>query len=598
MRITQLSLTNFRSFKTTQTINITPVTLLVGPNSSGKSSILLALFYLLKVIEKGQCNPQRIENLNNKYIGGFINLIHGHDYLKKILIRIEFDKDGRLGSSYGAIEDFFENFNLGISSPSEMAQKMSITFEISWSDLLSTAYVSRYTVAFDGENIAEISSDSGLRQPTLSAINFLHPLLLPENHDEWMTNSVNEGKKIHIGLKDNYLSLTKTASKSKKNNHETHNDEHFTNENSDVFNENAYASEFHEILTELRGFNKISDFPTDGNLVDEQSFAPYKIPHVPISIETRSGSLPALAKKSKTLISMDNAVLNERINEIISDLVVAPLDNLYSLLKDSLCIGPVRVIPDALFQHEQEINQKDWYDGSAAWHTLGRADSHLIHKVNYWIANVEKLNLGCSLLLRVDKKFTELKSSNDKITYQLIERQLTSRISQTGIGSSNTEINFDAISTQYSYSLWDIKNNVSVYPNEVGVGISQIIPLVIATLSRKQGLIACEQPELHVHPRIQVDIGDLLTQANKNVNFLIETHSEHLVLRLLKRIRQTTENVLPSDTAPVCSNDISIIYIEPTTEGAQVKQIEIDEDGEFKQRWPHGFFSERREELI
>ena len=68
MRITKLTLTNFRSFKEAQTIEIAPITMLFGPNSVGKSSVLMALFYLQQIIEKGQCNPQRLEALGNKFV--------------------------------------------------------------------------------------------------------------------------------------------------------------------------------------------------------------------------------------------------------------------------------------------------------------------------------------------------------------------------------------------------------------------------------------------------------------------------------------------------------------------------------------------------
>ena len=57
MNITKLSLTNFRSFKETQTIEFAPVTLLFGPNSVGKSSVLMALFYLQHILAEGDCDP-------------------------------------------------------------------------------------------------------------------------------------------------------------------------------------------------------------------------------------------------------------------------------------------------------------------------------------------------------------------------------------------------------------------------------------------------------------------------------------------------------------------------------------------------------------
>ena len=146
--------------------------------------------------------------------------------------------------------------------------------------------------------------------------------------------------------------------------------------------------------------------------------------------------------------------------------------------------------------------------------------------------------------------------------------------------------------------LWDDFNNIEVAFSEVGVGISQLFPLVVAALQSKQGIIACEQPELHVHPRIQIGIGDLLTQANNNSTFLIETHSEHLVLRILRRIRETSEGELPEGLQPVSPADVSIVYMEPGEAGVRTRRIEIDSSGEFTTRWPNGFFAERREELF
>ncbi|MBW3812766.1 AAA family ATPase, partial [Aeromonas hydrophila] len=61
MRITSLELTNFRSFQATQRIEFAPVTLLFGPNSVGKSTVLMALFYLQQILEKGHCDPMRLD---------------------------------------------------------------------------------------------------------------------------------------------------------------------------------------------------------------------------------------------------------------------------------------------------------------------------------------------------------------------------------------------------------------------------------------------------------------------------------------------------------------------------------------------------------
>src|SRR5262249_39717700 len=71
---------------------------------------------------------------------------------------------------------------------------------------------------------------------------------------------------------------------------------------------------------------------------------------------------------------------------------------------------------------------------------------------------------------------------------------------------------------------------------DVGFGISQILPLIVQTLASKEQTITVEQPEVHIHPKLQADLADLLVagiQPNRNNRFVVETHSEHLILRLL-----------------------------------------------------------------
>ena len=68
---------------------------------------------------------------------------------------------------------------------------------------------------------------------------------------------------------------------------------------------------------------------------------------------------------------------------------------------------------------------------------------------------------------------------------------------------------------------------------DVGFGVSQLLPFIVQSLVAEKQIISIEQPEVHVHPKLQADLGDLLAAAIKKENpnqFLIETHSEHLIL--------------------------------------------------------------------
>lgn len=590
MRITKLSLTNFRSFKETQAIDFAPVTLLVGPNSVGKSSVLMSIFYLQQILAQGNCNPMRLNALNNKYVGGFQNLVYGRKLDKPIIIKIEFDKQGKVGSSYGFLSELIEGVELGVSSPSVAAETMALEFEIAWSQTRKTAFVSRYTVSFDNKVIAEVTSDAGLKQPVISAINYLHPLLLPENHEDWLVNNFEDRAPIHWALYGSLLESLGLPNPSHRDIKHGESPPFEDFEDPPEFSDEPYLSELHEQLNEGR-FQE-SDTVEAVNYIYLNK---HKVTHVPIGIGSLSGALLQKGRKLKTSLSLDDAKLNELLVELLSDLLIAPLDNLFRILEESLCIGPIRVIPDEMHQINSDINQADWYNGMAAWDLLAKNDFKVLSAVNSWLSSAAKLNLGIEFTLQAQITYAVRETISSGSRFQDVHQRLVDEGVNTFKGDFG---NFDKIDWSWSNSLWDPKNQITISPSDLGVGVSQIMPVVVAALSRNQGLVAVEQPELHIHPRVQVGIGDLFTQIDNAPNFLIETHSEHLILRLLRRVRQTSNDELPDGVKPVLNTDISILYLDPSDEGVQVKKIEVNEDGQFLVKWPKGFFAERREELM
>ena len=77
---------------------------------------------------------------------------------------------------------------------------------------------------------------------------------------------------------------------------------------------------------------------------------------------------------------------------------------------------------------------------------------------------------------------------------------------------------------------------------------------------------------------------------------IIETHSEHLLLRLLRRVRETTEGKQIDHT--LTPDNLSVVYVRPTPEGIKFIPISVTDDGDFDELWPEGFFEERMEELF
>jgi len=145
---------------------------------------------------------------------------------------------------------------------------------------------------------------------------------------------------------------------------------------------------------------------------------------------------------------------------------------------------------------------------------------------------------------------------------------------------------------------------------EVGVGISQVIPVLGTCCVHNDLWVLIEQPELHLHPKAQCALADVFIakikdaiyvdlQCNWGNVYFLETHSEHLVLRMLRRIRETADGKLErAGHLKLVPSELSVFYFEQTALGVHVHSIEVTKDGDFAQKWPEGFFPERSEELF
>ena len=77
--------------------------------------------------------------------------------------------------------------------------------------------------------------------------------------------------------------------------------------------------------------------------------------------------------------------------------------------------------------------------------------------------------------------------------------------------------------------------------NDVGFGVSQVLPVITMLLSAPEGsIVLLEQPELHLHPNAQAALADLLLDVaeKRNLQLIVESHSEHIVRRLQRRTRR------------------------------------------------------------
>lgn len=135
--------------------------------------------------------------------------------------------------------------------------------------------------------------------------------------------------------------------------------------------------------------------------------------------------------------------------------------------------------------------------------------------------------------------------------------------------------------------------------SDVGTGLSCVLRVLTALHS---GFSFSQQPELHLHPAMQSALGDIYVEraGRGHERHLIESHSEYVLLRCLRRIRETGAGRRPqNDPLALDPDQISILYFDPQPKGdTRVRKIRVTKGGEFIDRWPRGFFDERGKELF
>jgi hypothetical protein len=550
MAITAITIENFKGIREPVRVELKPITLLFGPNSAGKSTIVQALHYAREIFERQNLNPDRtLLGGDSIDLGGFESLVHGHDLTLPVTLRFDLDlSDEDLPRYLEGYEDFglmrWQESDLWDIPENVNSAWVEVT--VRWSDLRGQPLLSSYRVGINGEDLATLEGTGDGRQVNLSKIELFNPVFLEDvSPDEARKNfakflSGENLEDLDAGLE--YIAKMKIASP-------------------------------------LFGFLK-----GDGELAGITKG---------IALAGQKSAMPEWGRTLK----LDRAMWNEETTfeeegnfiQLISSLITGPGELVRDALRKLCYVGPLRVVPKRGHRPSTSPEESRWANGLAAYDTLFFSDDAFIGKVNTWLTREERLASGYSVEV---KKYRELEADNP-----LILAMLQGRILDEEADLRDTLL---AIPIKRRLLIRDEARDIELAPQDIGVGISQVLPVVVAALHQKTGLVAIEQPELHIHPAFQVALGDLFIEQVRerpDLTFILETHSEHLMLRFLRRIRETGENEAPANRT-LTPPELSIYFIEQGEAGISCSAIRVDESGDFIDRWPHGFFEEREEELF
>ncbi len=450
---------NFKSFSDTGKRAIKPITILIGPNSSGKSSFIQFLLLLKQTVESTSTDSPLV--LNGRYInlGAFKDIVYKHSVLKPI----EFE------------------------------------FTVNIKDLLKNP---RFPIRYPFRNLAKFLKNQSPIITYKAKIKYVKPRVkdvvpkLRLHEFEVSLDSKEDKRKYTVSFK-------------------------FDTKN-----------QKYEMFINGKKVENPSRNIKRGSRIHIRPINFYVVAYIiPFFIDELPNSL-GLSKKEL----------------IMAEFLLDSLRVIDDVMRDVYYIGPLREYPRRYYVLSGDVPREVGSRGENALSTLltSRNQEYLLTKVNEWL---RRFGLA--------KKFQIREIKSQILLEALVED-----------------------------SIQELTVNIS----DVGFGLSQILPIIIEGFHAPPGsIILIEQPEIHLHPKLQADMADLFIDiANSgDKKLIIETHSEHIILRLQRRI---IEGVIRPE-------DVAIYYFEMTKEGTNIRNISINELGELE-NWPEGFFEEDAREII
>lgn len=549
--IRSLHLANFKAFGDRQFVPLRPITLVFGPNSAGKSSLLHALALAHHAQTTGDLDVHRTtiggESID---LGGFHQYVHRRDAGRRVEWTLELETAGLDPALAGR---FGDAATVAVQLFAGMNQAHSVEIDA-------------VTILVAGQVFLTMSRREGARL-RIDRLNGEHPLVLR------FLDAIIESNTYYQEVRPEDREVVQAV--------------------------------LDELLPEI---DAVRD-----------NFLPRILPGA-LAVGGPPDPTAGLAPGGDRRESVRRTV-QMMAPRWLRDIVNGLTDAVRMELAQLAYLGPLRSYPPRHVALAPTMDPNWHAGGGSAWDVL-RKDAEVRAKVNAWLSDPKRLSTPYELMVRdlvvqdqldspflesldeIDAKGLELAPGEGFVDGEAQVEQVRAAIKDPDAeaGRFLERVRRADIDRLTEMVLFDHRTSTVVSHRDVGIGISQVLPVLVNAHAMKGRCIAIEQPEIHLHPALQAELGDVFIESalgEARNTFLLETHSEHLVLRILRRIRETGEGTVPAGMPAIRPEDVSVLYVSTPRKGAsEVVELPVTPDGDFTRDWPDGFFPERTQELF
>ena len=306
----------------------------------------------------------------------------------------------------------------------------------------------------------------------------------------------------------------------------------------------------HTILSKIDIWAKIIDYCNTDTIVE----TPKKLIYT-LELKSNQNNVYTIIRHYRNDIASDEVFLGDsgqkqelkkisffRLEEFLME---EPFKQIEEILQNLVYVSSFRIQPERVFIPEQ--NRRDYVGKNGEYTAEILYDKELKKHINYWLKEIAG--------------------------YELSEDNGNDKVKSINLNDEKTHIQ--------KINLLDL-----------GSGIAQVLPIITQAFKSENNTILVEEPEIHLHPKAQATLGEMFAVAAKERNntFVIETHSENLLLRLERLIR----------LGKLSKDDVSVIYVDKNENGSYCIPLILDDEGDITNinDVPDGFFEEGFNELF